>query len=142
MTYDADAQVGAWIASVGQRLLDTSARAIVRQSLDGLRDNIKLRADAYREHVDHADTLRTEKLAVPSVPPITYKRAEASQLAAAVTKEVARTFVLLPALLACCSWRSPVSSSISSCAEHQNRSPMIPGSWTTTFRQASTRRSR
>ena len=43
VTYDADAQVGGKIASVGQRLLDTSARAIVRQSLDGLRDNIRLR---------------------------------------------------------------------------------------------------
>jgi len=36
MAYDGDAQVGGRIASVGQRLLDTSAKAIVKQSLDGL----------------------------------------------------------------------------------------------------------
>jgi carbon monoxide dehydrogenase subunit G len=47
--YDADAQIGGKIASVGQRLLDASARAIVAQSLEGLHTNIKLRAAAYRE---------------------------------------------------------------------------------------------
>src|SRR5215468_1840179 len=47
--YDADAQVGGKIASVGQRLLEASARAIVAQSLEGLHTNIKLRAAAYRE---------------------------------------------------------------------------------------------
>lgn len=47
--YDADAQIGGKIASVGQRLIDASARAIVAQSLDGLHTNIKLRAAAHRE---------------------------------------------------------------------------------------------
>src|SRR5215468_2101303 len=47
--YDTDAQVGGKIASVGQRLLEASARAIVAQSLEGLHTNIKLRAAAYRE---------------------------------------------------------------------------------------------
>jgi len=47
--YDADAQVGGKIASVGQRLLEASARAIVAQSLEGLQTNIKLRAAAHRE---------------------------------------------------------------------------------------------
>ena len=42
--YDADAQVGGKIASVGQRLLEASSRAIVAQSLEGLHVNIKLRA--------------------------------------------------------------------------------------------------
>ncbi len=36
LQYAGDAHVGGRIASVGQRLLDTSARAIVRQSLEGL----------------------------------------------------------------------------------------------------------
>src|SRR5215468_7628146 len=49
VTYDCDAQVGGKIASVGQRLLEASARAIVAQSLEGLHTNIKLRAAAYRE---------------------------------------------------------------------------------------------
>src|SRR5262249_17337716 len=46
--YDTDAQVGGKIASVGQRLLEASSRAIVAQSLEGLHTNIKLRAAAYR----------------------------------------------------------------------------------------------
>jgi carbon monoxide dehydrogenase subunit G len=49
VSYDTEAQVGGKIASVGQRLLEASARAIVAQSLEGLHTNIKLRAAAYRE---------------------------------------------------------------------------------------------
>ncbi len=44
MTYDADAQVGGRIASVGQRLIDSSAKAIIKESLEGLHANIKARA--------------------------------------------------------------------------------------------------
>ncbi|HET9627791.1 MAG TPA: carbon monoxide dehydrogenase subunit G [Kofleriaceae bacterium] len=47
--YDADAQIGGKIASVGQRLIDASARAIVAQSMEGLHTNIKLRSQAYRD---------------------------------------------------------------------------------------------
>lgn len=46
--YDADAQIGGKLASVGQRLVEASARAIVAQSLEGLHENVKLRAAAYR----------------------------------------------------------------------------------------------
>jgi uncharacterized protein len=49
VSYDTDAQVGGKIASVGQRLIEASARAIVAQSLEGLHTNIKLRAAAHRE---------------------------------------------------------------------------------------------
>jgi carbon monoxide dehydrogenase subunit G len=49
VSYDTDAQIGGKIASVGQRLIDASARAIVAQSLEGLHTNIKLRAKAYRD---------------------------------------------------------------------------------------------
>ncbi len=41
MRYDGDVQVGGRLASVGQRLLDTSAKAIVRQSLDGLDKHVQ-----------------------------------------------------------------------------------------------------
>src|SRR5678815_5169251 len=41
VAYDCDAQVGGKIASVGQRLLEASSRAIVAQSLEGLHTNIK-----------------------------------------------------------------------------------------------------
>lgn len=43
MHYTGEAQVGGKIASVGQRLLDSSAKAITRQSLDGLHEQIKAR---------------------------------------------------------------------------------------------------
>ncbi len=40
--YDADVTVGGKIASVGQRLIDASARAIVKQSLEGLNERLKV----------------------------------------------------------------------------------------------------
>lgn len=45
MVYDADAQVGGRIASVGQRLIDSSAKAIIKESLEGLNANVKARAN-------------------------------------------------------------------------------------------------
>jgi carbon monoxide dehydrogenase subunit G len=42
MAYKGQAQIGGRIASVGQRLLDTSARSIIRQSLDGLNEYLKV----------------------------------------------------------------------------------------------------
>ena len=45
MEYDADAQVGGRIASVGQRLIDSSAKAIIKESLEGLNSNVKARAN-------------------------------------------------------------------------------------------------
>ncbi|MCA9953204.1 MAG: carbon monoxide dehydrogenase subunit G [Ardenticatenaceae bacterium] len=41
--YTGDAQVGGRLASVGQRLLDTSANAIIRQSLEGLGQQVQAR---------------------------------------------------------------------------------------------------
>jgi len=43
MHYVGEAQVGGRIASVGQRLLDSSAKALTRQSLDGLDKQIQAR---------------------------------------------------------------------------------------------------
>jgi uncharacterized protein len=41
LDYDSDVTVGGKIASVGQRLIDASSRAIVKQSLEGLHQQIK-----------------------------------------------------------------------------------------------------
>jgi hypothetical protein len=46
LDYDSDVQVGGKIASVGQRLIDASSRAIVKQSLEGLNEQIKALAAA------------------------------------------------------------------------------------------------
>jgi uncharacterized protein len=44
MTYQGQAQIGGRIANVGQRLVESSARAIIKQSLDALNELIKLAA--------------------------------------------------------------------------------------------------
>jgi hypothetical protein len=46
MHYSGEAQVGGRIASVGQRLLESSAKALTRQTLDGLHEQIKARTQA------------------------------------------------------------------------------------------------
>jgi len=46
LTYDSDANVGGRVASVGQRLLDTSAKAITKQSLIAFNDVVTARAAA------------------------------------------------------------------------------------------------
>lgn len=48
--YDLDAQVGGRIAGVGQRLLDSSAKVIARQGLDGLERQLATRAVAAGAH--------------------------------------------------------------------------------------------
>ncbi|MBK9052450.1 MAG: carbon monoxide dehydrogenase subunit G [Chloroflexi bacterium] len=48
--YTGDADVGGKIASVGQRLMDTSARAVIRQSLEGLGHQIAARQHAEDVH--------------------------------------------------------------------------------------------
>lgn len=53
MHYSGEAQVGGRIASVGQRLLDSSAKALTRQSLEGLHEQIKARLQANATH--HAE---------------------------------------------------------------------------------------
>jgi carbon monoxide dehydrogenase subunit G len=44
LRYDSDAKIGGRIATVGQRLLDSSAKAITKQSLEGLAAVIQSRA--------------------------------------------------------------------------------------------------
>jgi carbon monoxide dehydrogenase subunit G len=106
--YESDAQVGGKIASVGQRLVETSAKAIVKQSLEGLAENIKIRSAAYRAHAIAAPPeVATPAVVVASesatpavvavVPVVEYKQADAGKLAGAVAKEVTKT--LAPILL-------------------------------------------
>jgi carbon monoxide dehydrogenase subunit G len=46
MSYEGHAQVGGRIASVGQRLVETSAKSIIRQSLEGLNEYLKVQVAA------------------------------------------------------------------------------------------------
>ncbi|HEX4418464.1 MAG TPA: carbon monoxide dehydrogenase subunit G [Kofleriaceae bacterium] len=90
VSYDADAQVGGKIASVGQRLIEASARAIVAQSLEGLHTNIKLRARAYRE----AAALQAAAAPAAAAEPAA---AEPAALPTALNSQV--TDVMTPAVL-------------------------------------------
>jgi carbon monoxide dehydrogenase subunit G len=111
ITYDSDAQVGGKIATVGERLIETSAKAIVKQSLEGLGENVVIRAKAHREAkaasepTPIAPTVETVPVVEPApavaavetapgieAPAIQYKRADASKLASAVAKEVGKTY--------------------------------------------------
>jgi len=107
ITYDADAQVGGKIATVGQRLVETSARAIVKQSLEGLAENVVIRSGAHRRAKAKAEAADVPAADVPVaieaapvvtepapvvVEPITYKQADASKIAGAVAKEVGKTY--------------------------------------------------
>src|SRR5262245_27269642 len=65
--YDTDAQVGGKIASVGQRLLEASARAIVAQSLEGLHTNVKLRAAAHRGEAPPSEASPPPAVAAESI---------------------------------------------------------------------------
>jgi hypothetical protein len=62
--YSGDAQVGGRLASVGQRLLDTSANAIIRQSLEGLGQQVQARMMA-----DASSELGMADAPVPPAPP-------------------------------------------------------------------------
>ena len=102
MRYDADAQVGGKIASVGQRLLEASARAISKQSLDGLNENIKLRAAAAAEQAVRAKSAAALEAAKPEPPvsaPVVLKRVDQTALAASIAKEVTKSLLPPPFLI-------------------------------------------
>lgn len=118
LSYDADAQIGGKIASVGERLVDASARAITKQSLDGLHENIKIRsahaaslakpeaapdqpapdqpAAIEASPAEPAPAVASEPAAPVASEPV-YKRADAGAMAKTVAKEAAKT--MLPLIL-------------------------------------------
>ena len=87
MAYDSDAQVGGRIAGVGQRLIDSSAKAIIKQSLDGLNETMKARLAA-----DQGGGGDAAPVAAPKAP-------SQSEFAANVAKEVAKDLVPKPVLI-------------------------------------------
>ncbi len=79
--YSGDAQVGGRLASVGQRLLDTSANAIIRQSLEGLGQQVQARMMA-----DASGELEMAEIK-PATPP------SQMQFAAGVAKNLAEEYL-------------------------------------------------
>jgi carbon monoxide dehydrogenase subunit G len=106
IAYSADAQVGGKIASVGQRLIDASARAIVKQSLEGLNANIVARMAAYRAAAAKApapaavEAAAPAEAAAPKVVEFTPIKTRQSAIANAVAKEVASTIFTRGVLVA------------------------------------------
>lgn len=81
--YSGDAQVGGRLASVGQRLLDTSANAIIRQSLEGLGQQVQARMMA-----DVSSQLgMDEPTTAPAPPP------SQAQFAAGVAKNLVEEYL-------------------------------------------------
>ncbi len=96
MHYDSDAQVGGRIASVGQRLLDSSAKSIIQQSLDGLHELMKAAtASAGAEGGDaQGDTAAKVEQAAAD-----YQAPTQAEFAAKVAKDVAKDMVPSPVLI-------------------------------------------
>ncbi|GJM42493.1 MAG: hypothetical protein DHS20C20_27750 [Ardenticatenaceae bacterium] len=80
--YSGDAQVGGRLASVGQRLLDTSANAIIRQSLEGLGQQVQARMMA-----DASGELGMDDMPPPPKPP------SQAQFAAGVAKNLVEEYL-------------------------------------------------
>ena len=89
MAYEGEAQVGGRIASVGQRLLDTSAKSIIRQSLEGLNEYLKTRAAAQTAAEAAGASEEEVAAAVASADVPEYKPPSQTSVAVNVAKDVA-----------------------------------------------------
>jgi len=90
MTYEGTAQVGGRIASVGQRLLETSAKSIIRQSLEGLNEYLKLQV-ASQEAAETGVEEGAEAVGAAQAPQ--YKPPTQTAVAVNVAKDVAGDIV-------------------------------------------------
>ena len=101
MAYEGKAQVGGRIASVGQRLMDTSAKSIIKQSLEALNEYVKFQAAAAEKQAEVEEITAqaeeegvseeeiAEKVAEIEAEAPTYEPPSQAELAAAVAKDVA-----------------------------------------------------
>lgn len=116
MVYQGEAQVGGRIASVGQRLIDASAKSIIRQALEGLNAYLKVEvqkqammeapADAPTAGVTANDTPGDVLLTTPAAPTVTatpppppapvYTPPSQTEVALNVAKDVASDLVPAP----------------------------------------------
>jgi carbon monoxide dehydrogenase subunit G len=108
MRYDSDAQVGGRIASVGQRLVDSAAKAIIRQSLDGLHGLMKARlaaGTAAGPGEPGASGVASQaeegaEAAAGGGQPAPYEPPSQGELAARIAKEVAKDLIPKPVWIA------------------------------------------
>ncbi len=98
MAYEGTAQVGGRIASVGQRLMDSSAKSIIRQSLEGLNAYLQTQVAAQQAATPAAETEEAGEpvvdTAVPTAQPTpTYKPPSQTEVAMNVAKDVANDII-------------------------------------------------
>jgi carbon monoxide dehydrogenase subunit G len=89
--YDSDAQVGGRIAGVGQRLLDSSARSIVQQSLDGFHELVRVASPSAAAQGEPAMDVAQAAAG--------YQAPSQAEFAAKVAKDVAKDVVPRPLLI-------------------------------------------
>lgn len=90
LRYDLDTQIGGRIAGLGQRLVESSAKSITRQGLEGLARELALMTDPAREEMVQ-ETVKEATTAVPPAPPPA--RPTQAEVAARVAGDVARDLV-------------------------------------------------
>ena len=83
--YDSDAQVGGRIAGVGQRLLDSSAKSIIQQSMDGFQALLTAQSTASGDASEGEAT--------------DYEAPTQAEFAAKVAKDVAKDLIPRPVLV-------------------------------------------
>jgi carbon monoxide dehydrogenase subunit G len=89
MQYSGQAQIGGRIASVGQRLLDTSARSIIRQSLEALNEYLKVQvAQQGVALASDVSTAGNTAITPPSVTSLEYKPPSQMALVFRVARDV------------------------------------------------------
>lgn len=93
MVYEGEAQVGGRIASVGQRLLDTSAKSIIRQSLEGLNEYLKAQYTAQQAAEAAGGSADEVAEAMASAEMPDYKPPSQTTVAMNVAKDVAADVV-------------------------------------------------
>ncbi|MEM7347089.1 MAG: carbon monoxide dehydrogenase subunit G [Chloroflexota bacterium] len=91
MHYSGEAQVGGKIASVGQRLLDSSAKALTRQSLDGLHEQIKAVANPVKINGTADGSLNEADVPPTPLPKVT--QPSQTQFALGVAKNLAEDMI-------------------------------------------------
>jgi carbon monoxide dehydrogenase subunit G len=79
LKYEGDMQVGGRLASVGQRLIDTASKSMIRQGLESLNNSLRARAEAEAEGIE-----------VEYVPP------SEAKFAAAVARDMAKEMMPPP----------------------------------------------
>jgi carbon monoxide dehydrogenase subunit G len=101
LRYDLDAQIGGRIAGLGQRLVESSAKSITRQGLEGLARELALMTDPAREEAVQEETAAAAPVpaaapvvSAPSAPPAPPPaRPTQAEVAARVAGDVARDLV-------------------------------------------------